>query len=64
MAINSLRFHTTEILEESLDLIDINIISSILKWLYLGGRVQLMKFLKVPSKDRACIIEYLEEFHV
>lgn len=38
MAINSLRFHTSEILEESLDLIDKNIISRILKWLYLGGQ--------------------------
>jgi serine/threonine protein phosphatase 1 len=62
MAAQSLRFLMQEVTEESIGLLDENILTGLQQWLETGGMETLKEFRKLDQDERESILDYLDEF--
>lgn len=62
MAAQSLRFLMQEVTEETIGLLDENILTGLQQWMETGGMETVKEFKKLDPEERESILDYLDEF--
>lgn len=62
MGIQCLRFLMQEITEESIAIIDADMVQGLMEWQNVGGQASMDEFHKLTLEEKQDIVDYLEEF--